>query len=183
MLDFFMNLALGVLVLLIITIVLINTVTKKDDGITAKADIMIIMDWPDESVYDLDLHIRTPSNDNVFFRNKEVGYAVLDRDDLGQTNDIYQTPDGRYVTVLTNREVLTLRKPLEGEYTVSAHLYSTQNQDPPELTEVKIEIIELNPFRVAYSKKMIFDKKNQEIHIANFTVEEYRIKEMNFEPR
>lgn len=182
MLDFFMNLALGVVVLLIITIFLINPISKKND-VSAKADIMIIMDWPDSSTYDVDLHIKTPGGDNVYFRNKEIGYVVLDRDDQGQVNDTFQTPDGQSIKVLANREILTLRSPVDGEYIIAAHLYATQDENPPEHTIVKVEIIELNPFKIVLNKSITLTRKSEEKHIANLILNDRRVTDIDFEAK
>jgi hypothetical protein len=180
MLDFFVSLAFTVFILLVVVINLINPIAKKND-ISAKADVMITMDWPDDSNYDVDLHLRTPNNINVYFKTKDVGYVVLDRDDLGKTNDTYQTPDGISHQVLSNREIMTLRSPIEGEYTLAVHLYNTQEDEIVEKIPVTVEIIELNPYKLLLQKTVLLERKNDEKHIANLIIGDLKVKNINFD--
>ena len=67
---------------------LINPITKKAD-IPQKAEIMVVLDWNDDSVDDVDLWIVGGSMVNpLSFQVKNADFWHLDRDDPGASTDV-----------------------------------------------------------------------------------------------
>jgi len=92
----------------------------------------------------VDTYVEDPNGKLVFFRRREDGLMHLDRDDVGWKNDKIKTPTG-YVEYKENREIVTIRGIVPGEYTVNAHMYSKVTDGP---TKVKIRLEKVNPYRV-----------------------------------
>ena len=91
--DLLFNIVLGFAFMFIIAFLLINPV-EKDAEIEAKAEFMIIMEWDDQSAYDIDLWMMDPVGNIVGFPNMHAGLLHLDKDDLGQSNDSVILADG-----------------------------------------------------------------------------------------
>ena len=59
----------------------------KDGKIDTKAEFLVTMDWPDNHPDDLDLFVQDPAGNIAWYRHREAGFLVLDRDDRGGAND------------------------------------------------------------------------------------------------
>jgi hypothetical protein len=53
----------------------------------------------------------------------------LDKDDLGYVNDIVYNANGKITRVNINREVVTIRGIIPGEYLINAHYYSSRQTE------------------------------------------------------
>ena len=102
----------------------------------------------------------------------------LDKDDLGSRNDSVQSPDGTVRYVFINREVVTIRGIMPGEYIVNAHYYSNNksiesnvNRSQLDMTgdvKVKIELHKVNPYTVLWIGEKQFDTRGQEETFLRF---------------
>jgi hypothetical protein len=70
-----------------------------------------------------------------------ISVFILDRDDLGQSNDTLEVA-GRQIANPLNQEVVSIRGLLPGEYVVNVHLYRDHERQTVPAT-VKVE--KLNP--------------------------------------
>lgn len=165
-LDLFLNALLGFVLLFIISWLLINPVAKNKI-IDAKGEFIITATWDDESNDDVDLWVQDPEGNIASFRQREVGIMHLDRDDLGMANDKIVLSDGTTIEIKTNREVLTVRGIIPGEYTVNLHMFSKRNDNP---TTVKVEIQKINPYSIVVEKSVILETRGQEVTVIRFTV-------------
>ena len=159
--DLIFNVLIGFVFLFVIALILINPITK-DEGPPVKAEFMIILEWHDESKADIDLWIQHNKNRSVGFSNKEQDHIHLDRDDLGHKNDFY-TVDGVQQVLYLNKEVITLRGVVQGNYYIVAHGYNLrEEQNIP----VKIKIIKLNPYSEVYTKEetVVHDRQIVRFH-------------------
>ena len=138
--DLLFNALLGFVVMFILAFLLINPVAKSG-AVDPKAEFLITLTWPDGREEDLDLYVEDPTGELVWFRQREAGLMHLDRDDLGQRNDMIQIA-GRYVINPLNQEVVSIRGIVPGEYVVNLHLYRAAGDQAVPAT-VKIE--KLNP--------------------------------------
>jgi hypothetical protein len=138
--DLLFNALLGFVVMFVLAFLLINPVARSG-AIDPKAEFLITLTWPDGREEDLDLYVEDPLGELVWFRQREAGLMHLDRDDLGQRNDIVQIA-GRAVINPLNQEVVSIRGIVPGEYVVNLHLYRAAGGQPVPTT-VKIE--KLNP--------------------------------------
>ena len=84
--DLLFNLLVGFVSLLLIAFLLINPIA--DDGkIDPVTEFIINVQWPDNSSIDIDLWVQGPEGTIVSFKQKDGNYMVLERDDLGISND------------------------------------------------------------------------------------------------
>ena len=121
--DVLFNALLGFVVLFVLALLLINPITKKSD-IPAKAEILITLEWEDESADDIDIWVMGPGmGAPLSFQNKHSGYMHLDRDDLGRQSD-YMWIDGERIVIKINREVVSMRGVMAGDYYINIHVYN-----------------------------------------------------------
>lgn len=165
--DLLFNVLIGFFMLFLIAIVLVRPETSKKD-VELKAEYIVTMEWPDNNKDDVDLMVRTPLNEIVYYGKKNVKSASLDRDDRGDLNDTMTLEDGTKIVIKENWEHITLRKALKGEYIVNAYMFSKKTK---ESTPVKVKVEKLNPYRLVFSNTVILDSRNQEKTILRFTVD------------
>ena len=166
--DLLFLLLSGVTILWVLSFLLINPVAKQADIITP-AQIMITMDWGKDSEDDIDLWLRTPNGNIIYFGNKDSGGANLERDDLGIASDCIQKSDFTKTCIYVNREVIMLRGLQQGEYQLKFVVYS--NRPDGIGSPATIEIIDLNPYKVEFSKDFNYSVPKSSISIIRFTVD------------
>lgn len=167
-LDILFNILLGFFVLLVLTVTLVNPPTKKGD-IELKAEFLITMTWPDKSLDDVDLLVKTPSSKRpVFFSNRDIKGASLDRDDRGLKSDTLRMSDGTVHRVYENWEHVSIRKMVAGEYIVNALMYHKIDR---RVTPVVIKVEKLNPYKLIYSGTMKLRKTRDEKTAVRFRID------------
>jgi hypothetical protein len=144
-----------------------NVNAKKKDGIESKAEFLVTLTWPDGLDDDIDLWVEDPEGNMVSFHRREDGLMHLERDDLGQSNDLVMTDEGP-VQVTENKEIVTIRGIVPGEYVVNAHAYLKRSADPIQVT-VKVE--KLNPYYTISIKTFEMYGSGNEVTASRFTVE------------
>lgn len=143
---------------------------EKQKKVDAKAEFIITMEWANESDDDVDIYLEDPIGNLSFFRAREVGLMHLDRDDLGSKNDTIQLADGTLYEVKENRETLTIRGIIPGEYTLNAHMYL--RKDKGEKTKVKIKMVKVNPVvKVVMIKEIELCQSGDEITAFRFKLD------------
>ena len=120
--------------------------SKKNKNVEAKADFIITVVWPADMDDDVDTYVEDPAGNLVAFMRREEGLMHLDRDDVGFQSDRIETISG-VVEFKENREIVTLRGTLPGEYVVNVHMYTKRSGDSP--TPVSIRLEKLTPFKIA----------------------------------
>jgi len=125
--DLLFNALLGFVVMFVLAFILINPIAKSG-AIDPKAEFLITLSWPDGRREDVDLYVEDPAGELVWFRSREAGLMHLDRDDLGERNDVIVV-GGRQVVSPLNQEMVSIRGILPGEYVVNLHLYRAEG-DP-----------------------------------------------------
>ena len=122
----------------------------KSEGIETKAEFLVVLEWPKGSLDDIDLHVLLPDQRHVNFKQREVGFAVLDHDDMG-TNGTYVDSAGKRTLIPEHKEVVSLRAMVPGTYAVNLHVFRAANEflgspaDPPLPYSAKVRLIKLNP--------------------------------------
>ena len=174
--DFLFILLLAFISMFILALILINPVTKKSE-VERKAEFLITLEWDKESRDDVDIWVEDPLGKVVSFRNKTVDVMHLDKDDLGQLNDTIRFPDGSTQVIHLNREVVTLRGWVEGEYTINAHMYNKRDRSHPSdansyghPTNVKVEMLRINPYKILFEEKFILTHRGEEVTIRRVTL-------------
>ena len=164
--DFLFILLLAFISMFILALLLINPVPKKSE-IERKAEYIVTLEWDDKSHDDIDIWIEDPVNNILSFRNKAAGLMHLDKDDLGQINDVIYLPDGTRQVIELNREVVTFRGWIKGEYVVNVHLYTKRND---EKASVKVTMLRINPYRLLWEENVSLTHQGQELTIRRFTL-------------
>ena len=184
--DLLFNILLGFAFLFIIAFLLIKPEAKKKD-FDRRAEFVIILEWDHDAPDDLDLYVQDPTNSKVSFRLPIANYMHLDKDDLGVRNDTIINADGTTSTVKINREVVTIRGIIAGEYIINAHYYSTRvyngsqlepdertvdyrNKPQSDLT-VKIELHKVTPYGVLWAGEKKFTHRGQEETFLRFRLD------------
>ena len=183
--DLLFNILLGFAFLFIVAFLLIKPEAKKKD-FDRRAEFVIILEWDHDASDDLDLYVEDPMGDRVSFRVPRINFMHLDKDDLGKTNDTIVNADGSRSTVMINREVVTIRGIVPGEYIINGHYYSTRDYsgrpvefgetkiaaDKPkkELT-VKVELHKVTPYTILWTGQKQFTQKGQEETFLRFRID------------
>ena len=103
---------------------------------------------------------------------------------MGSSNDTVVNADGTISTVKINREVISIRGIVAGEYIVNAHYYSerewvrklgqaksnVQGRRTKEVT-VKIELHKVNPYTVLWTGEKKFFRRGQEETFLRFRLD------------
>jgi len=141
-LDLLFNSLIGFVALFFLAYMLINPEQKESKNVEAKAEFIMTVDWPQEYDDDIDVYVEDPEGHLVSFRRREDGLMHLDRDDLGHRNDTIETQFGT-VKYGENREIVTIRGIIPGEYVVNIHAYKKEGSEPIPVTVV---LDKINPF-------------------------------------
>ena len=180
--DLLFNILVGFAFLFIVAFLLIKPEAKKQD-FERKAEFVVVMEWDKSAHGDIDLYVQDPTGAQCSFRLPVVNFMHLDKDDLGASNDTVTNADGSITTVRINREVITIRGIIEGEYIINAHYYSMRlwaDTRPGEErkkdttrgdTVVKIELHKVNPYSVLWSGEKTFTEKGQEETYLRFRLD------------
>jgi hypothetical protein len=145
----------------------LDTPKPASGAVTPKAEFLITLDWNDGSMDDVDLWVRGPDKEVVFFGKKRTPLMFLDNDNMGRNNGV-RLPNGERATVPGRREVVTIRSTQAGEYCVNAHLYRRIDTTP---TALRLSVVKINPYRVVTEASAVFDKQGQEQTLACFTLD------------
>jgi len=165
--DVLFNALLGFVVLFVLALLLINPITKKSD-IPAKAEILITLEWDDESADDIDIWVQGPlMGAPISFQNKHSGFMHLDRDDLGRTSD-FMWIDGERIVIKINREVVSMRGIAAGDYYINIHVYNKASNSGP--TKYTLTLLDVNPYREVYVMQGELEERGQIVRLPGFTL-------------
>ena len=166
-LDVLFNTLLCFAALFAMSFILINP-SKTDRNVVAKGEFMIIVTWPKDMDNDVDMYVEDPEGHLVAFMRREEGLMHLDRDDLGQRNDVVQTRFGE-IEYNENREIVTLRGIVPGEYVINVHMYMRRDVSP--ITPVTIQLDKINPFSTVMIKRVTLGDSGDEKTAFRFTLD------------
>jgi hypothetical protein len=140
----------------------------KDGKIDSKAEFIITMDWPDSHPDDLDLFVQDPAGNIAWYRHREAGFMVLDRDDRGGAND-FIVVNMKKISSPIREEIVTIRGIVPGEYTVNvSHFVATTNAPVPATVKVQ----KLNPTaQVVFDNKFTLDHTGDEKTAVRFRLD------------
>ena len=184
--DLLFNILLGFAFLFIVAFLLIKPEAKKKD-FDRRAEFVIILEWNHDAADDLDLYVQDPMGDRVSFRLPRVNFMHLDKDDLGKANDTIVNADGSRSTVMINREVVTIRGIMPGEFIINAHYYSTREYSgqsiemgetrvsadkPKKNLTVKVELHKVTPYTILWTGEKQFTQKGQEETFLRFRIDD-----------
>ena len=191
--DMLFNILVGFAFLFIVAFLLIKPEAKKED-FERKAEFVVIMEWDHDQPDDIDLYVQDPMQTKAHFRLPIANFMYLDKDDLGFANDVVKSVDGTITKVNINREVVTIRGIIPGEYIINAHYYSERewtgarlNTNPEDMGDitpktyvqksklndltVKIELHKVNPYKIWWVGEKTFTHRGQEETFLRFTID------------
>ena len=197
--DMLFNILVGFAFLFIIAFLLIKPEAKKED-FERRAEFVVVLEWDHDQPDDIDLYVQDPTGTKVHFRLPVTNFMYLDKDDLGFANDIVKNVDGTITKVNINREVVTIRGIIPGEYIINAHYYSsrkwtgqtlsTVSGDVREIGDtvsvdrhgqgkptgkqltVKIELHKVDPYKIWWIGEKTFTHRGQEETFVRFTIDQ-----------
>ena len=196
--DLLFNILVGFAFLFIIAFLLIKPEAKKHD-FERRAEFVVVMEWDDDQPDDIDLYVQDPTGNKVSFRTPIMNFMYLDKDDLGYANDVVYNANGTVTKVNINREVVTIRGIIPGEYIINVHHYSTRQAEAALSTlsgerrgdseiisaarhgegkpigkklTVKVELHKVNPYTILWVGEKPFDHRGQEETFVRFTVDQ-----------
>ena len=173
--DMLFNLLIAFVFCFIVALLAMNPKTSKAGDVPAKAEYIVTLSWPDYDPNDIDTWVRNPAGDVVWFRNREAGLMVLDRDDRGESNNSIVV-DGRRIVTPFRQEVVTVRGVVPGEYVVNAHYYEskevdTSNPKVGQPVEVTLSVVRVNPrAEVVFQGQHRLAKRGDEATLVRFSV-------------
>lgn len=182
--DLTLNMALFFATVFIIALLSMKVETiKAEEGKKPLADFIITVSWPLEYPADVDSYLKDPQGNIVNYKTKEAGLMHLDRDDLGRAGDKIRLPDGREIEYGQNRETVTIRGFVPGEYVFNIHLFSGSDSKLP--VPVLVEIEKVNPhIHTIYGGDYVLTYPGEEITVAHFVIDEYgKIVNVTQEPK
>jgi hypothetical protein len=139
----------------------------KEGKVDTKAEFLITMSWPDNHPDDLDLFVQDPLGNMVWYRRREAGFMVLDRDDRGGANDFIMV-GGKKVLSPIRQETVSIRSIVAGEYTVNAYQFAALTGKP---VPVSVRVEKLNPtVQVVHYDTIYFDHGGAEKTAVRFVV-------------
>ena len=168
-LDLFLCALLGFACLFALAFTLISeTQVLEKTNVKTSAEFLIMVTWDKESPADVDVWVRDPMDNVVCFKNRQNGLMHLDRDDTGKKSDTVIF-GGSEVVVKENREVVSIRGIIPGEYIVNLHLYSDYNTAP---VDVEVRLDKINPFATEMKKNVTLKSRGDEVTAFRFNVDD-----------
>ena len=162
--DLLFNTLLGFSLLFFISIIFMNPIAKLGN-VNFKAEYIITVTWPEDQPDDIDVWVQDPNQNLLSYRDSNVGWLHLDRDDQGDINDTVMI-NGVETVYPINQEVVTIRGIVSGEYVVNLQYYKSNTQQPVPVT-IKIE--KVNPsLKVVYVDKVVLENEDDELTVLRF---------------
>lgn len=167
LLDILFLTAAGFVFLFFIAFMMIEP-ESNETQIRTKAEYVITTTWEHDSPDDVDVWLRDPTGNLLYFKKKEIGLMHLDRDDLGDANDSYILSDGTVITYNYNQEIVTIRGIIPGEWVLNIHMYSKKTKKP---TKVLVRMDKINPsVKTMVNQTYTMEKKWDQITVLRFTL-------------
>ena len=160
--------ALQVLAFLFFIALLAIAPEAKEGKVDTKAEFLVTVSWPDKHPDDIDLFVQDPIGNLVWYRRREAGFMVLDRDDRGGAND-FIVVNGQKILSPIRQEIVSIRGIVAGEYTVNIYHFAALTGRP---VPVSVKVEKLNPtVQVVHYDTVELDHGGMERTAVRFTVD------------
>jgi hypothetical protein len=161
--------ALQVVAFLLFIALLAIAPDAKEGKIDTKAELLVTASWPDNHPDDIDLFVQDPLGNMVWYRRREAGFMVLDRDDRGGANDFILV-GGKKVLSPIRQEIVSIRGLVAGEYTVNVYHFAALTGRP---VPVSVKVEKLNPtVQVLHYDTIELDHGGMEATAVRFTLDQ-----------
>jgi len=174
--DLYLAMTLFWMIIAIVALCMIAPKAKnKDADVKIEGLLRVVMTYDDMSDDDIDLHIKAPNGQEVYFNAKVAAGMFLDLDDVGFASDTMQGLDGKPIIIRKNEEIVTMRGLMNGEYIVFCHAWRLNSPQ----SKVKCEIFDIKTKRYVYSKSVDLHLVRQYKTFIRFVVEDGKIVSTN----
>lgn len=168
-LDLLFNSLLAFVAFFILSLLLIKEENEPKKNNEMKVEFLVTVTWPYELDNDVDTYVVDPIDHMVSFNRREDGLMHLDRDDVGTKNDMLLLPDGKKFEYKENREVVSIRGIIPGEYIVNIHMFSKRSEQKSNPVNVRLE--KMNPYKLVISKDIDLDNVGNERTVFRFKLD------------
>src|SRR3984885_5122251 len=127
------------------------------------------MNWPDNHPTDMDIYVKDPADNIIWYHSREAGLMHLDHDDRGSSRE-RMTVNGHTIQNPLNQEIVTIRGIVPGEYVVNAHEFLAAASAGKVPVSIKVEKLNPTASVVVYGSRD-FDHKGQEETFVRFTLD------------
>jgi len=166
-LDLLFNSLLAFVGFFILALLLIKQESEVTPSPVPKIEFMITVTWPNSNNDDVDSWLVDPLDNIIYFNHREEGLMHLDRDDIGVKNDEITLPNGKKFSYSENREVVSIRGIIPGEYVFNLHMFCKREAYNCPVT-VKIE--KMNPFKTVAVKNVDIINAGDEVTVFRFKI-------------
>jgi hypothetical protein len=150
----------------------------SEAGVQLKGEYIVTAEWDLAHDCDVDLWVRDPLGNVVYFQQKESSSMHLDHDSRGSLSDVERLRDGTVIKPKAYSETVTLRGFIPGEYTVNLYLYGVmtamgESHAAGEQYEVPVHvrIVKVNPSVVTkFDQEPTLEWVRQELTVTRFTL-------------
>ena len=118
-LDTLTALIVGLGLLLGVALLAVNV--RAQPSVDTPGTAAVVITWPGSQDDDVDLYVRNPGYQVVYFNSPDMGLMHLEHDDLGWRS--FRNRHGRVVRPQVQEERVVVRGVDPGEYVVNVHLY------------------------------------------------------------
>ncbi len=146
-------------------------ILKNNEGIVHKAEFILTMTWPKDDDNDMDLWLKDPHGNIIYYKDKEVASMFLDRDDLGHQNDEIVI-NGVKQIIEINQEIISVRAIIPGRWVVAVHFYKRHDKKPPG-TEIPVVVRmdKINPkIQIIFNEELNMQYTWEEQTVAIFEI-------------
>ena len=169
--DLFCNMLLGFVCLFIFAMMMIvKEQAKQEKSIQPRAEFIITVTWPNDFDDDVDTYVEDPGGNIVGFNRREQGLMHLDRDDFGISNDKIKV-DGKEFEVKENRETVTVRGIIPGEYIVNTHIYRRNKGEETQIP-ITVRLEKIDPYQNVLTETYELKLTGEEHTAFRFYVDE-----------
>lgn len=134
---------------------------KPASAIRTQGEYAVVLTWPKKCDADLDLYVRQPNGEIVYFNHMNGSVVHLEHDDIPANRLGYQGQQ--------NYERAVLRQLGPGEYTVNVHSYSTYSCEPPVPSVVELWRLRGEDVRV-FSQRLSMGQSGDEQTAFRFSI-------------
>lgn len=167
-LDLLFNTLLAFVAFFVLALMLISEKSEPQPKVK-NIDFMITVTWPYEFDDDVDTYVIDPLNNITSFNRREDGLMHLDRDDIGHLNDTITLPNGKKVEYKENREIVSIRGIVPGEYVVNVHCYSRKTVG--KVIPVNIKLEKMNPYKLVVFRDVNLAEAGSEETVFRFGID------------
>ena len=117
---------------------------------------------------DFDMFVQDPLGNVVWYRRREAGFMLLDRDDRGGANNFIMV-NGEKILSPIRQETVSIRGIVAGEYTVNVYHFIAMGREP---VPVSVKVEKLNPtVQVVYYDTIMLERAGTERTAVRFSID------------